>query len=464
MTSRYLLSGDEQKVRARPWRRALPVAVFGALAVAGCYDQPTGPATETDGRLIVSGDEDALAARMHYVDEDVPVDPPSPEAFAAEYLRGLGLEGGARSGDGIALAGGSPVTSGPMRVPSDISLTLIAEVDAPDLDGVTLQATSISRRSRNALLVSYNVRGDTFLGGVDYIINWFGRFPRILSTAGFADSDASSVALSGSDIYVAQATDASGFSTSAALERLSLGFWGISLDNERVDLSSFAATSVTAIGSEVWVTTGDDGDVYALDADDLGTEVGRYALDDARWVEYDADGGRVVVAQGTPGRLAVFREGSFPGGSLELLNTFPFPGADVPESKSAFDIAGDKAFIAAGPEGVQIVCLDNGQIVGNVPRPDPAALGLDPSVVVTNAVTVDDDLMFISNGEAGVYVAAGTDDWEDTACDAPQTITVFGRLQFDALESVNHVDYRSGFLFVAAGLGGVKVVSVDVTP
>jgi hypothetical protein len=58
-------------------------------------------------------------------------------------------------------------------------------------------------------------------------------------------------------------------------------------------------------------------------------------------------------------------------------------------------------------------------------------LGLSPSVVVTNAVAVDQDLMFLSNGEGGVY-----------------------------LQSVNRVAYQNKYLIVAAGLGGLKIVQV----
>ncbi len=421
-------------LRAAP--RALPVLALLAL-VSGCYDQPAGPIVESDGRVFVTNDEAALASRVHYVEEAIPVDaPPSTPAGAA---------------------------AAPARAASVISLTLVAEVDAPELNGDTLQATSVSRRTQNAMLVSYNVRGDTFLGGVDYVINWFGRYPSILSSATFNDSDVSAVALEGSDIYAAQATNASGFATSAAIERLRMGFLGISVQSgARFDLTSFAATSVAVIGDEVWVTTGDAGDVYALDRTDLATVRGSYTLDDARWVTHDEDGSRVVVVQGTPGRISTFSDGSFTGGSLTLLNTFSFNGATVPESKSTVDVAGGKAFIAAGEEGVQVMCLDDGTIVGNVPRPDPAALGLDSAVVVTNAVTVDGDLMFISNGEAGVYIASGDQPWADTACTDPQTITLLGQLRFDDLQSANHVDYRNGYLFVAAGLGGVKVVEVNV--
>jgi hypothetical protein len=115
---------------------------------------------------------------------------------------------------------------------------------------------------------------------------------------------------------------------------------------------------------------------------------------------------------------------------MTLLNTFPVPGVDVAESKSTVQVLGGKAFVAAGPAGVQVVCLTNGQVVGSVPRPDPAALGLDPSVVVTNAVTVQGDLMFISNGEAGVYAAAGAESFATSSCTAPQSISVLGRLRF----------------------------------
>jgi outer membrane protein assembly factor BamB len=211
--------------------------------------------------------------------------------------------------------------------------------------------------------------------------------------------------------------------------------------------------------NEVYATSGDGGHISAFDKSTF-TLLGQHALEDARWVAWDEQGGRVVVAQGTPGRLSVFAEGEFPGGSLNLLNTFTFPGADIAESKSTVEIMGGKAFVAAGPEGVQIVCLDNGQVVGSVARPDPAGLGLDPSVVVTNAVSVDGDIMFISNGEAGVYVAKADEDFASSGC-AQQNITMLGHLRFDNLQSANHVDYRNGRLVVAAGLGGVKVVEVS---
>ncbi|MDE0898532.1 MAG: hypothetical protein OSA81_05895 [Longimicrobiales bacterium] len=106
--------------------------------------------------------------------------------------------------------------------------------------------------------------------------------------------------------------------------------------------------------------------------------------------------------------------------------------------------------------------LDNGQVVGNVSIPDPDDLGLNPDVVITNALTVQDDPLFISNGEGSVYAAVGGQSFETSACADTQMVEVLGQIQFGSLESVNHASYNSGRLWVAAGVSGIKVVDVEV--
>jgi len=177
------------------------------------------------------------------------------------------------------------------------------------------------------------------------------------------------------------------------------------------------------------------------------------SLHDARWVA--VGGGKVVVVQGTPGQIAVFNESN-----LSPVGTFPFTGANVAQAKSQAVIVGGKAFIAAGTGGVQVLSASTGFLVGSVPRPNPDSLGLDSSVVVTNAVAIDQDLMFISNGEAGVYLAQGSAIFSATGSETAQTITMRGRLGFANLQSVNHVAYQNKYLIIAAGLGGLKIVQV----
>jgi hypothetical protein len=419
--------------------------LLATVAGGACYDQILVPGDEGDGRIEITNDEFVLDRRVDHVDEDLPLDSSMlPAAFA--QMRAMAFA----------------AAEGPALAPSSISLRLIAEARPPSIAGQEVQATAIWMTGKDKAVVSYNFRGNPAIGALDY----FDRVdeddgPRLRSSATFADADVNAVTIDSKWAYAAMLSSDETLPSSAVVERIQFKGNKFTLDgNLQRPLASFAATSVVSVGSIIYATSGDAGSVYALAESDLSI-IGEYPLADARWVAYDADSDRIVVAQGTPGRLSVFEEGAFPGGSMNLINTFSFPGADVPESKSTVEVVGGKAFIAAGPEGVQIVCLDTGVILGSVPIPDPAALGLDPSVVVTNSVTVDDDLMFISNGEAGIYAAAAPDDFDKSGCTA-QDVTVLGRVRFDDLQSANHVIYRGGELIVAAGLGGIKVVDVRV--
>jgi outer membrane protein assembly factor BamB len=412
------------------------------LVLAGCFDQSVGPLFDSDGRLSVTNDELALDPRMSYPDTPVPIDPdPSPAASGSAAVSGP--------------------SGAPAMAPSSVTLTLIGEVAPPTVGGLPVQAAAVWATSQDRAIVSYNRQGSTAVGALDWFTSLRNGRPSLRSSLQFATSDVSAAFTDGSWAFAATATSEMSFTSPSVLERIRIQSDRFQLDtgNMRIQLTSFAATSAAATDNEIYATSGDGGHVFAFDDNTMALR-GQYALDDARWVAVDAPNNRVVVLQGTPGRLAVFQEGSFPGGSMTLLNTFPFPGADVAESKSAMEIAGGKAYVAAGTAGVQVICLSTGQIIATVPRPDPVVVGLDPSVVVTNAVTVEGDLMFISNGEAGVYAAAGSRDFDDTSC-SPMTITVLGKLRFNNLQSVNHVEYENGNLFIAAGTGGTKVVDVD---
>ncbi|MDJ0928756.1 MAG: hypothetical protein QNJ73_14050 [Gammaproteobacteria bacterium] len=438
-----LSGGAAASIWARGFRWAvLPLTIGLVTACGGGSGVPQTAGVEIPGdmandRVSITNNDFSLDTRVVYTDEDVPIDA-DPGTTSVGFQR-----------------------QGPITLnATSIELRLVREIDPPIVNGEVVQATSISMGRGDRAVVSYNMIGAPRLGAVDYFTRLVWKNPRLNSSVIFKDSDISAVTTDGRWVYAAEATNDPAFPFPSVLERFRIKSNKLILqDNLRVPLTSFAATSAMIADDEIYATSGNTGEVFAFEEDDL-TPLGQFPLHDARWVAWDEEGDRIVVAQGTPGQISVFAASQFPGGSMNLLNTFPFPGANVPESKSTVEVVGGKAFIAAGPDGVQIVCLDDGQIVGSVPRPDPASLGLDPSVVVTNAVTVDRDLMFISNGEAGVYVAQGAERFKNSPCSAPQNITMLGKLRFDDLQSVNHVAFKRYYLFIAAGLGGVKVVRV----
>jgi len=415
--------------------RRLAIALTGLVALVhlSCSDA-SGPGDQANSRISITNNASTLASRVTYLDTSIPIDsahvgyPTAPVPFA------------------------SATVSRSSAASQAFNLQLKAEVAPPSIGGQVLQATSVSIVG-NLAVVSYNMVGNPYLGGVDVIDISNKNHPVLTSEALFQNTDVSAVTTSGVNVYLAEATGDTGFAAPAVFEVVKLvGNQLVLTGNTRTGLSSFAATSV-AYGTSVYATSGDAGSLFVIDPT-LFTVTSSIALHDARWVA--AGGGQVAVVQGTPGTLDVYSESN-----MSVVGSWPFKGADIAQSKSQLELVGGKAFIAAGDSGVQVLSASTGAVVGSVPRPNPDSLGLSPSVVVTNAVAIDQDLMFISNGEAGVYLAQGSQAFSTTGSETQQTITMRGKLRFGNLQSVNHVALQSGLLIIAAGLGGLKIVQVN---
>jgi len=421
--------------------RKLAIAlIFVAALVDWSCSDASGPGNQANGRISITNDAGVLASRVTYLNDSIPIDsvgvgyPSAPVPF--------GSAGVSRSS---AASQGSP------------TLSLKAEVAPPSIGGQMLQATSVTIVG-NLAVVSYNMVGNPYLGGVDVIDFTNRNQPVLRSEALFQNTDVSAVTMSGTNVYLAEATGDTGFVSPAVVEVLHLSGNQLVLSgNTRTGLSSFAATSV-ASGTRVYATSGDSGALFMLNPATFAV-TSSIPLHDARWVA--VGGGIVAVVQGTPGKLAVYTESS-----MAPVGSWTFKGADIAQSKSQAELVGGKAFIAAGDSGVQVLNPLTGASIGQMPRPNPDSLGLSSSVVVTNAVAIDQDLMFISNGEAGVYLAQGSQVFSTSGTGA-QTITMRGKLRFGSLQSVNHVAYSAGgpgnpgVLIVAAGLGGLKIIQVN---
>jgi len=386
-------------------------------------DDVLGPGNQSNDRIVIINDETELTDRVCYSDEEVQID----------------------------ISGGGQLAK--IIDSDDFSLTLVAEVSPPSIDGQDLQATSITLEDDIAI-VSYNMRGEQYLGAIDVFTIRRRNRPRLISQALFLDTDINSVSYDDGYVYAAGATGDGSFPDPAVLERILLRRNRLVLDNnQQLPLTSYAGTCVSAPGNTIYTTSGDDGGLFSINQESF-TLITSIPLHDARWVDVEED--KVIVVQGTPGQISVYDEND-----LSSLGTYSFTGADIAESKSTVEVVGENAFIAAGTGGVQVLSVNTGVVVGSVPRPDPASLGLDESVVVTNSVSVDDDLLFISNGEAGVYVAQGDDDFDDIESDEQLEITLLGMLRFEDLQSVNHVAYEDDYLIIASGLGGLKIVEIE---
>ncbi len=325
-------------------------------------------------------------------------------------------------------------TSG--RVESTFNLILKAELSPPEIDGKTLQATSLHYHSGN-YLISYNFQGETYLGGVDYI----NADLRIQSQVLFEDSDIHAIAAH--DRYAYLAGGREGATGPAYIERIMInGSQFTGEDHVLVELGSYAANSIVEFKNDIYVTTGDDmemgGGLYKLDRN-LNQE-DYMPLHDARWMA--GTGNDLFVVQGNPGAVSLLS-----ANKMEFDESYLFDGANTPESKTTIDVSDDRIFIAAGQSGVIILDQKDGSLLHTITFEDENC--------ITNAVSAENGLLFISNGEGGAYVAAYH---RGKVKEAPELL---GKIGFEKHESVNHILFRDYKLWVASGIGGVKMVTVE---
>jgi hypothetical protein len=332
-------------------------------------------------------------------------------------------------------------------------MTLVAEIEPPRVNGVALQATSVSLNDGYAY-ISYNTAGEAYAGGVDVVRVNSGMDPEIVSSVVYDSADVHSLYYRDGDLYLAEsASEPEG--SLAVVERMRVENGKLQHKaRERTFLNSFAITAVTVQEDKVFATSGNTGGLHVLSREtfEAGSSI---EADDARWV--DADESRVVVVQGMPGRISVYDKAK-----LALIGLWSFAGADIPEAKTTVRLVGGKALIAAGTGGIQLMNLETGKIVGSVAAPE--IKGMSASQTVANAADGAGDLIYASNGEAGVYAIQASGNLEDLTGDKEVELTSLGRLAFEGLESVNHVAFDGNILVIATGRGGVKIVSVEPKP
>ena len=345
-----------------------------------------------------------------------------------------------------------------------LGITIASEIAPPVVSGQTLQATHIVVNGQ-WVYVAYAMIGAPTLGAVD-VIQMGGGNAKLMSRATFTTTEYYAIETDGNYLYLAGATADSGFTERAVLDVVKLN--GNKLPTTytaiRIQLPSYAGTGVAVDGSTVWVTSGsggaNTGGLSIYDKSNLALKA-RYPFLDARGVHV-ANGYAAVMA-GTPGTARIFN-GSSRG---QLGGPISIGGATVAESKGVAWVDQNFAFFAAGDGGMKVVGLSaSGGTIRGSGLPIPNVVGVLPAVSTTNAVYVDDlasvvgftglRYMFVANGEAGVqsYVT----DHQGLASTAIPALTGLGRIGFGTTISANFVAGGNGTLFVAAGLGGLKVL------
>ena len=327
-----------------------------------------------------------------------------------------------------------------------IEIRLVATLAPPVVGTSTTQATSVAIDG-SRIYVGYGLAGPEHRGALDVIDISNPTVPAMVSSATFVDADVNAVAAAPDVVYLGLATEALGYPTPAALERLETpsGLLDPS-SSQTAHLGSFAATSVCRTSTVVLATSGDTGGMRAFGAANL-TPLASHDLADARWVTTDPTS--AFVLQADPSRLVEY---ALPG--FAHRRDIALPNAADTEAKATVVRTGDVALVTAGRHGLHVVDLSTGAVVQTVAPP------VAETEAHTNMVAVSGDLAFVANGYQGVTVLKAPTEIGSRPLN--NELVELGELALDTGDSPNHIVATSTHLVVASGRGGVRILSLEV--
>lgn len=331
------------------------------------------------------------------------------------------------------------------------AFTLLAESLSPEFEGITMQATHVDIYN-NYAFVSFNLKGPEFLGGVQVFDVSTPENPMVISEAILPYMDVSSLAYFENKLYLAGAYDPTvnntTYKTPAAIAVLSMNqAMQISGTDSILDISSYVSTDISVANKngeiKIFCTSGDDGEYQVYNGITFLREFSE-EVTDARAIElYDE---KAYILKNNPGEVIVFD-----GNAVAVQ--YALDANLTPESKSELDVNSHGIFAALNANGLQYQKFD-GTTTQHIPKPKTPEGELEENHV-TNSVSVNDKLILIGNGGSGVYVGYIGEQSNDS-------IVLLGKMNFSGSESVNFVHAEENLIFVASGLGGLKILTYEL--
>ncbi|MCH8495033.1 MAG: hypothetical protein LAT57_05300 [Balneolales bacterium] len=325
----------------------------------------------------------------------------------------------------------------------DEPFTRIANVLPPTYNGMILTASHVHVEGDLAY-VAYNRMGPEYLGAIEIVDISDVYSPSIQSQIIFPAIDVSAVFVKDNYIYLAAARDRDQFNnvqTAAFLGRIQLLNGEFSTEMDILELPGFVATDIASNGESLFVTSGRDGQLSLVDIHNFQI-VASTDIPDLRSVAVRNN--TAVVLSGTNGTTFL--------NSTTLASVRNIPGVqDVPNAKRTIAFMNDYLLTSEGAQGAGVYNATNGDFIERI-EIDQSPENVDATDIVTNAVSVTDDLLLMANGGAGLSILRKN-----------------GNAEFDRIGiaeiggSSNYVQSEGQYIFAATGASGLQILRREST-
>ena len=330
---------------------------------------------------------------------------------------------------------------------------LAAKIPAVNVDGDLVQANDIVIQG-NTAYIAYNYAGEPFRGAVQVVdISRKGE-PEIIEEIRLSSMDVNALYIDGNDLIFGGAADPDIWGFKSFVGKINTNSISSSdIAASITELPSHAVTGITKKSGEYKVTVGaENGKLVSLSSDLAVLDT--LDLPDGRDIKEYQNG--VIVIAGTTdndetdGKVVLVDADNT---VTEEITVADF-GSDY--HKATIEVfEGNTALLALSEAGFKVLDLRDNSFIFEALNPDMA-----DGLSYTNSVSSDSDLIFSANGEWGFRVfTVQNKKFDETA--------IAGYYPFEGKTdssgqnySANHVEYKSGHLFVASGVGG----STDLYP
>ncbi|WP_245800036.1 LVIVD repeat-containing protein [Zobellia uliginosa] len=325
----------------------------------------------------------------------------------------------------------------------DYPLTLVARVDPPSYTGGDNLTASHVDVDGNYAYVSYNTVEDGYAGGIDIIDVSDPNNPKVTSRLYYSNADINAVEYDNGYVYAVGGVD----SEKSARATSNSFIVKIPASGGKLDVSreltygfqeGFTANDVEVTTNGILVTSGKDGLLTSYKKTDLSTK-NDVSFSDLRSVAYE--NGVVAVLDASQG-VSIMDENFVERKIIAIDSDFG------QSSKRTLDFSGEKIIVSEGAKGAGVYNMDSGSLIEYIPiLLNP--VGTETENIVTNAVAMNEEILLMANGGAGLCLTEDVDG---------QT-NIVGVVDLDG--SINYVASKGDYVFAASGKAGLQIVKLN---
>ncbi len=325
----------------------------------------------------------------------------------------------------------------------DYPLTLVARVDAPEYGGGSNLGASHVYVDGNYAYVSYNTVEDNYLGAIDIVYVGDPTDPQLTSRLYFTNADINALEYNGGYIYAVGGVDSEKSyraTSNSFLVRIPVSDGKMNVSGELAYgfQEGFTATDVKVTQNAVVVSSGKDGYLTSYKKSDLSIQIeAPYA--DLRSIA--VDNAELAILDGSNG-VRFLDENFTTTRNIAIDSDFGN------SAKRTLAVSDSDVIVSEGSKGAGIYNKSTGSLKKYLPiliNPEGVAQG----DIVTNAVAVNENLVLMANGGAGLSLS------EDQGNDTEMK----GVLDLNG--SVNFVASKGDYIFAASGTEGLQIVKLN---